>query len=169
MRAYIFHYLFVITEQRYRKIVKMYFRTRSLILIATILWGTQCTNPQKKAEASEESLRSSLMQVHDEVMPLMGQLIGLTAQLREILRQDTLLDTGIRLQMESAVKEMEMAEEGMMDWMAAFRQPESMRPTTQHEAIMKYLEAEKKKIEGVNSQIKTGIEKGEQLIKNYRR
>ena len=63
-----------------------------------------------------------------------------------------------------AVAQMTEAEEGMMDWMANFKQPESLRAEMDHKAIMAYLSQEKEKISEVGVQIKSGIETGKTLV-----
>jgi len=64
---------------------------------------------------------------------------------------------------------MVLAEEGMMDWMSVFKQPDFLRDTMAHQAIMDYLAAEKEKIAGVGEQIKTGITEGKALLEQYRK
>ncbi len=141
----------------------------AVFFVTLIFSSTQCVRSQKTGVADEDRLRADLMQVHDEVMPRMGELTMLAGQVKEILKQDTLLPAETRGQFEATVREMEMAEEGMMDWMAGFRQPEVLRATMGHEQIMAYLNAEKDKITEVSVQIKSGIEKGKTIIGNYRK
>jgi len=138
-----------------------------LYLVAILLNTAYCTNSRKVEEAAEDRLRTELMQVHDEVMPKMGEMTGIAGRLKDFLQQDSLLSADDRLQLEEAIGEITAAEEGMMDWMAGFRQPETLRASMDHEEIMKYLESEKNKITRVNVQIKAGIEKGKALVLTY--
>lgn len=134
-----------------------------LFLLVPMIILFRCADPRRSEIASEERQLSVLMQIHDEVMPMMGELTMLTGQLKALLQKDSLIAPEARQGVVTAITEMEAAEEGMMDWMAAFRQPETLRPKMGHDAIMRYLEAERKKIEEVNAQIKYGIEKGREL------
>ncbi len=143
--------------------------TSALFFMPLFFITAQCVNSPNPEVASEDRLRNDLMQVHDEVMPRMGELTSLAGQVKEILEKDTQLSGEERLEVETAVREMEMAEEGMMDWMAGFRQPEALRATMGHEQIMDYLKAEQDKIQKVNLQIKAGIEKGKTIIGTYRK
>jgi outer membrane lipoprotein-sorting protein len=120
--------------------------------------SSSCT--QKKQDA----LRDELMAIHDDVMPKMGELSTLAGQLKQIIATDSTLTETERTKIESAIMRMALAEEGMMDWMATFRQPEMLRGKMENEAILQYLEAEKQKINDVSVQIRSGIEDGKQLI-----
>ena len=140
-----------------------------LFFVTLIFSALQCTNSKKNGEAAEDLLRTDLMKIHDEVMPMMGELTGLTGEVKKILQQDTLLPQEEQQKLEMVVKEMEIAEEGMMDWMAGFRQPESLRATMGHEEIMAYLNTEKDKITEVSTRIKSGIENGKTIIGNYQK
>jgi hypothetical protein len=104
------------------------------------------------------------MAIHDDVMPKMGELSTLAGQLKQIIATDSTLTETERTKIESAITRMALAEEGMMDWMATFRQPEMLRGKMENEAILQYLEAEKQKINDVSVQIRSGIEDGKQLI-----
>ena len=120
--------------------------------------SSSCT--QKKQDA----LRDELMAIHDDVMPKMGELSTLAGQLKQIIATDSTLTETERTKIESAIMRMALADEGMMDWMATFRQPEMLRGKMENEAILQYLEAEKQKINDVSVQIRSGIEDGKQLI-----
>ncbi|MFZ4428557.1 MAG: hypothetical protein ACOYOO_15470 [Saprospiraceae bacterium] len=127
----------------------------------------RCADPGKSEVRAEAQQLVALMQIHDEVMPMMGELAMLTGQLKALLQEDSLAAPEVRRGIATAVAEMEAAEAGMMDWMAAFRQPETLRATMGHDAIMRYLAAERRKIETVSVQIKSGIEKGKILKMKY--
>ncbi|MBK8878269.1 MAG: hypothetical protein IPN74_06870 [Haliscomenobacter sp.] len=140
-------------------------KTFSYTLAALLLFALAgCGNEKKAQEAEQVQLRSELMVVHDEVMPMMGELTSLAGQLKQTLQADSTLAPDVRAQMETAVAQMTEAEEGMMDWMANFKQPENLRAEMDHKAIMAYLSEEKDKISEVGAQIKSGIETGKALV-----
>ncbi len=126
--------------------------------VSLLYLSSSCT--QKKQDA----IRDELMAIHDDVMPKMGELSTLAGQLKQIIATDSTLTETERTKIESAITRMALAEEGMMDWMATFRQPEMLRGKMENEAILQYLEAEKQKINDVSAQIRSGIEDGKQLI-----
>ena len=116
------------------------------------------------AQKKQEALRDELMAIHDDVMPKMGELTTLAGQLKQVIATDSTLTETERTEIESAISRMALAEEGMMDWMATFRQPEALRGKMEDEAILQYLEAEKQNIQEVSLQIRSGIESGKKLI-----
>ena len=54
----------------------------------------------------------------------------------------------------------------MMNWMAEFKQPTSLRDTLSHEAIMNYLAAEQEKVQAVYDDINGSIEAAKGLLQN---
>ena len=116
------------------------------------------------AQKKQEALRDELMAIHDDVMPKMGELTTLAGQLKQVIATDSTLTETERTEIESAITRMALAEEGMMDWMATFRQPEALRGKMEDEAILQYLKAEKQNIQEVSVQIHSGIESGKKLI-----
>lgn len=119
------------------------------------------------AQKKQDALRDELMAIHDDVMPKMGELTTLAGQLKQVIATDSTLTESERTEIESAITRMALAEEGMMDWMATFRQPEVLRDKMENEAILQYLEAEKQKINEVAVQIRSGIDSGKKLISTY--
>ena len=119
------------------------------------------------AQKKQDALRDELMAIHDDVMPKMGELSTLAGQLKQVIATDSTLTESERTEIESAITRMALAEEGMMDWMATFRQPEALRDKMEHEAILQYLEAEKQKINEVAVQIRSGIDSGKKLISTH--
>lgn len=132
---------------------------------ALLLLALSCANEQKTQEEAQNAVRTELMAVHDEVMPRMGELTMLAGQVKQLL-QDSSLNSSTRTEIEVLLSQMETAEDGMMDWMAAYKQPEVLRSSMDHASIMAYLEKEKKTISQVAVQINEGIAKGKQMIAN---
>ena len=126
--------------------------------VSLLCFGSSC------AQQKQDALRDELMAIHDDVMPKMGELSTLAGQLKQVIATDSTLTETERTEIESAISRMALAEEGMMDWMATFRQPEALRGKMEDEAILHYLETEKQNIQEVSVQIRSGIESGKKLI-----
>lgn len=137
---------------------------KTILFSLAILLTIACTNEKKTEESAQDALRVELMAVHDDVMPKMGELTRIAGQLKAVLANDSTLTAEPRAELERAIDQMAVAEEGMMDWMAEFKQPESLRAQMDHAAIIKYLEQEKQTISTVADQINQGIETGKKLL-----
>ena len=140
---------------------------KTILFSLAILLTVACTNEKKTQESAQDALRVELMAIHDDVMPKMGELTRIAGQLKDLLATDSTLAAEPRAELERAIDQMAIAEEGMMDWMAAFKQPESLRAQMDHAAIMKYLEKEKQTISTVADQINQGIETGKRLLEAH--
>lgn len=138
---------------------KIWMAVAAVGLLLALAWWTK----QKLEEKTQNDLRAELMTVHDEVMPKMGELTMLAGRVKEMLR-DSSMGAEVRTELESLLVRMESAEEGMMDWMAAFKQPEALRSSMDHPAIMTYLQQEKTTISQVASHINEGIEQGKYWV-----
>ena len=94
----------------------------------------------EKTEVSSESeaeniLYKEVMAIHDEVMPLMGELMAMN---KKVKQEDSTSQEATEL-----TANLEDANEAMMNWMRKFN-PNIENMT--HEETMNYLEEEKKKI-----------------------
>lgn len=106
------------------------------------------------------------MAVHDAVMPEMGTINRLSRTLKPLVKekmsedeQEILLD---------ALKNLQMADEGMMNWMAGFHNNlDVLRDSMDHQAILSYLDAELEKIKVVDTQMRSSIETGKKLVTQY--
>lgn len=61
------------------------------------------------------------MNVHDEVMPKLGELNKDKKKLQTILANST--DESVKTTLQEAITSLEKADEGMMDWMAEYKLP----------------------------------------------
>lgn len=107
----------------------------------------------------EDALRNEVFAIHDAVMPRMSEIVKLKGKLRELP-----MDTTNEAVMRAAISQLEKAEEGMMDWMNKFKQPETLRETKSHEEIMQYLDGEKTTISQVRDDMNNSIQVAERLL-----
>jgi formate dehydrogenase maturation protein FdhE len=150
---------------------------RFLIFITSILSLVACqpSAPQAQSNANghteeqiaqQEQKRLEVMAVHDAVMPEMSTINRLSRTLRPLVKekmsedeQEILLD---------ALKNLQQADEGMMNWMADFHNNlDVLRDSMDHQAIMSYLGAEFEKIKVVDTQMRSSIETGKKLVDQY--
>jgi hypothetical protein len=112
-----------------------------------------------EAIEKEEALLKEVFEIHDAVMPRMSEIVALKGQLKEL---ET--DTTKALEAQAAISQLEKAEEGMMDWMNKFTQPEKLRESKKHEEIMSYLDGEKQRITKVRDDMNNSIETAQRML-----
>ena len=120
------------------------------------------TSEQKEKQASEIK---AVMDIHDEVMPLMGKMIKYRKKAisrAELLLQDS-LDSNDQegMELENLAIELDAAAESMMQWMRSYN-PDF--DSLDHDEIMVYLKSEKEKINEVNTKIKSVMDKSKELL-----
>lgn len=115
-----------------------------IILLLSILLLTSC----KKEFASPEIQKAyeSVMEVHDEVMP---EITTIQKLKRQIKKQDAKDKEAMDL-----IKQLENADDGMMDWMSDFKLDQ--KATKEQQLV--YLNSEQTKIDKVSYDMKNSIE-----------
>lgn len=114
-------------------------------------------------KAVQEKLYDEVMFIHDDVMPKMTNITGLTKELKS--KKSKLVDSKCEFENEDEAKinkvldRLNVAEEEMWDWMHGFKRPEE----GSHEEIMQYLESEKIKIDNVRQNMLASIRAAETL------
>jgi hypothetical protein len=138
------------------------FLLATLVIAVTQQFGCKASSAE---ETAENTLRDSLMLVHDEVMPRMSEIHRLKKTLLNISEESKDLNPENLTEIEKVVKFLDAADEGMMSWMGQFKQPESMREKSSHQEIMAYLAIEQQRVEKVKTDIIGSIEAASSLIK----
>ena len=135
-----------------------------MIMIAgLVLMLGACSDP-KQEKVTE--LRKRAIEVHDEVMPRMGEIMEVSGQLkkyRETVVIDSLDSTGsARLVFTERIGDLETAHEAMMAWMADYD------PTYEVDhpidSAIVYYEAQIGLIEEVKRVMEKSIDDGKQLV-----
>ena len=114
-------------------------------------------------EKIQNELHKSLYEVHDAIMPEMSTINRISRNLKKV-KKNTELDSLQNAQIETALINLEKADEGMMDWMEHYKSPKKWRGEKTHEEIMSYLNTEKEKITQVKIMMENSIEAGEDLL-----
>lgn len=130
--------------------------------MAFALLFSACNSQQQ----AEELLEEEVYAIHDEVMPKMSEIQRLARQLRGIQNDSLSIDPARRIQISEVVFQLEKADEGMMAWMNAFKQPGTLRSSKSHEEIMAYLAGEKIRMEKVKSDMLTSIDAAKALLQS---
>lgn len=130
-------------------------------LIFTIAIG--CKEDKKVSPEAETNQMETVMAVHDEVMPKMGKIGNLVAQLRKKI--DT--DQGGPAE-KKAMEDLQDANKSMMEWMQGFGNrfdsDEIMNGKALTEEKKLWLNEEEEKVNMVKEKINTSIAKAEALI-----
>lgn len=140
-------------------------QTQNLFFVFALLFlATACGNNVEQLKAEESKLAGEVMEIHDEVMPKMAEVNRLSRELDDYYEanKETISDE-LDGQIELVQRELEKADDGMMGWMANYKQPEALREEKTHEEIMTYLNEQKELISDVAEQINSSIEEAKKL------
>lgn len=101
-----------------------------------------------------EDMTANTMQIHDEAMAALGPMMSESRRLKKLL---AIADsTSLRADsLKNALMSIDKAEADMMDWMQHYKAPKKETPKAE---ALKYLEAEKAKIEQNFADIKAATE-----------
>lgn len=128
-----------------------------------ILGGCQQKSGESGTNASPEGgnqkLYEEVMAVHDDVMPKMDDIYKLKRKLKEELSSNN-LDADRRKVIEDAIKNLDIASEGMMEWMRNFN---PLPDSAGQDKARDYLLAEKDKIQRVKDDMLKSIETAQAL------
>lgn len=135
---------------------------RNLVFLFAALLVIGCK--QEKKETAAPTQMENVMVIHDEVMDKMGHLAKLTGQLKA--KVDT---TEMGMQYEAAMKDLQAANESMMDWMMnfgdRFDSNEILDGATLTAQKQEWLNEEEEEVKALKAQFNSSIEKAETLLK----
>ena len=126
-----------------------------IIQLSLILTLAIACSPSKKSEIS--ALKEQVMQVHDEVMPKMGELMKTEKRLKS--KADSLITAADSVSAQAcldAASKINEANESMMNWMRNFQ----VDFQGSEAEILGYLEEQKKGIEKVKEDMLSSLEEG---------
>lgn len=118
-------------------------------------------SPQKKVEV----LQQEVLDLHDSAMAKMGALYTERKELTYLKDSVVTGDTAVQRQLAQQIEALVQADEHMMQWMRAYRNPEGKQP---EEALL-YLQAEKTKIEQVRQEIDQTLRASDSLAAKYKK
>ena len=115
---------------------------------------------EETSKSPREQLYDEVMVIHDESMLKMGDIYARISDLKA-LSADSLNHSPYKEEILAAITGLRKADDGMMDWMAQFKEPGEEVPS---EEAMTYLAEEKGKIIAVDKAIDESLEQGQSLI-----
>jgi hypothetical protein len=134
---------------------------RTVIFILVLVLTISCKENKKVKEGPTQM--EEVMMVHDEVMPKMGTLSKLVAELKT--KVDT---TTSGKEYEVAMKDLQEANKSMMDWMMGFGERFDSDEILEGKALtpekLEWLNEEEEKVNVLKEQINSSIEKAEALL-----
>ena len=99
------------------------------------------------------------MRIHDEAMAEMADMNRVRRDMKEFMTRARMTEEGLK-QWQQVLTDIEKAEEGMMNWMAAYKDPAG-----QPEAdALKYLQEQKDKIAKNQADIRAATAAGKKLL-----
>lgn len=139
---------------------------KKMSLVIGLLLGGLIMSGCNSEEKEQKLLFEEVMKIHDEVMPDMGKLMKLSKKFK-VKANLLLLDSLNATSMDQAgasfdmSEELEMANEGMMNWMRNF---ELVDESTPHEEAMIYLNKELISVRKVRDDMNKARTKAEELL-----
>lgn len=117
-----------------------------------------------KAPNKVEALKQEVMGIHDKIMPRIGTLMHLKKQLNKKAAQlDTTRETDKRqaAALQLAIKDLEQADEAMMQWMRTYEDPDLAEGQAK---ALEYLALKKKEILTVKEQMESSETAAKSLL-----
>jgi hypothetical protein len=130
-----------------------------LAFLLTLLVAACAPSPQKKVEV----LQQEVLALHDSAMAKMGTLYTGRKQLTYLKDSVVTKDTAAQQQLAQQINALVQADEHMMQWMRAYRNPDGKQP---EEALL-YLQTQKAKIEQVRQEIELTLKASDSLAALY--
>lgn len=124
---------------------------KSIISLVLLYFVASCQNMSEL-----ESKHDEIMKIHDEVMPLLGNIY----QLRKNMQSPQIVQDSIVL---SSIKQLNHAEESMMDWMANYEKPKEWQ-----EKDKEYLSKQLKEVEALSEIMRNAISESEYVYKTIK-
>lgn len=130
-------------------------------VILVVVWVSGCKSDKK----AEEAIYIKVMAIHDEVMPKMGKLKALARTLNhsaDSLASDTLdLQLDKINSMRHLAEDLAAANEHMMQWMRAYKQPEDGTP---HGEVMLFFQEQYESVQRVRDDMNRSQKEAEKYI-----
>ena len=134
-----------------------------ILILVSLIFAISMACKEDKKVSTESTQMKTVMAIHDEVMPKMGKIGSLVAQLREKI--DT--DQGGAIE-KKAMEDLQDANASMMEWMQGFGNRFDSEEIMDGKALIEekkqWLNEEEEKIKIVKEKINTSIANAEALL-----
>ena len=131
------------------------------ILVFVILLACQPAKEGGEEVVDLKALKDEVFELHDEVMPMIGDLRKARKSLLAQVDSLAVSDTARAATFTQVSDSLNEANEGMMAWMRNF----DPNFDGSDEEVLKYLTAQKTSIEEVNKNMKETLKRGEELLR----
>ena len=137
------------------------------LLLATACGNSDADNAQEQASmAAQEAAYTSMMEGHDRVMPLMGQITQRQRSITEQLSNGN-HDEDFRELLQAAYEQLEDADDAMHGWMNQSRNLDNLRSEMDGDKIMDYLRDRTRSIAEVEADMKASIANADQILNDH--
>ncbi len=116
------------------------------IFLLLALASFQLACKDNSAVGQEKALEDEMMDIHDEVMPKMGEATQLHKAMMDTLYNNTTMTIETREKMSQTAATLDQCINGMTNWMNGISDLELRKKGMKHEAIMQMLNQEKDNI-----------------------
>lgn len=139
---------------------------RYILILLVFLFA--CGEPMTEAQKVEDAKWEAVMANHDVVMPMMGTTNKVRKQLKKVLKSTESLGEASITKINGLIADLDLADEGMMDWMNSFQQLNKLQKEKNHEEILKYLEEQDAVIKQVGVDMTNSIKAGMDFIEKMK-
>lgn len=140
----------------------MFNHLNKIALLFILVFSFSCKQ-EKKTDEEKPTQMEQVMIVHDEVMPKMGTISKLVAELKSKVDST---ETGMEYQ--AAMRDLQKANKSMMDWMMGFGNrfdsDEILNGKELTSEKKEWLNEEEEKVNALKEQINMSIEKAQLLL-----
>ncbi len=137
---------------------------RTVFLFAVLVMAISCKEDKKSMANPNTAQMEKVMAIHDEVMPKMGAIGKLVAELKP--KVDS---TEMGMEYEKAMKDLQASHQSMMDWMRGFGDrfdsDEILNGKALTEQKQKWLDEEEVKVKALREEINSSIERAQAILK----
>ena len=113
-------------------------------------------------KVTERNDYQQVMKVHDDAMARMGEIYEVKRTIEDL--SNSIEDSIQLVEAKEIITSLEMADEGMMQWMAAFRIPDDVS----NASLESYFFEEQKKVNIVSNSINEAIDKANKFVKEIK-
>lgn len=136
----------------------------TIVLFAVLISAISCKEDKNSIAGPNTDQMEKVMAIHDEVMPKMGTISKLVAELKP--KVDS---TEMGMEYERAMKDLQASHQSMMDWMRGFGDrfdsDEILKGKALTEQKQKWLDEEEEKVKALREEINSSIERAEAVLK----
>jgi hypothetical protein len=153
-------YSYLFSNFTFLKVIDMRFKLFLVVVLAIVLF--QACKEDKKVEEKPNKMEL-VLEIHDEVMPKMGTIGQLIAQLKPMADS-----TQTATAYENAIRDLEDSNKSMMEWMNGFGNKFDSDEILNNKELspekIKWLDEEEIKVKELRTKINTSIQQAEQLL-----